>query len=85
MRLVNARKPASGTAAHASVTHTMLCAPPTQPSCRGGTFNVYWTGPPDGAVVLCLHGAGYTGLTWSLVATKLKHKWAGREGKSGPG
>jgi len=41
---------------------------------RGGTFNVYSTGPEDAPVVMCLHGAGYTGLTWSLVATRLKEK-----------
>lgn len=36
---------------------------------------MYSTGPEDAAVVMCLHGAGYTGLTWSLVATRLKEKW----------
>mmetsp|Transcript_17840 Transcript_17840/g.38383 ORF Transcript_17840/g.38383 Transcript_17840/m.38383 type:complete len:374 (+) Transcript_17840:102-1223(+) len=39
-----------------------------------GTFNVYTAGE-EGPVVLCLHGGGYTGLTWSLVAAKLKDKY----------
>ncbi|PNH04810.1 putative protein phosphatase methylesterase 1 [Tetrabaena socialis] len=38
---------------------------------RGGTVNVYLAGG-SGPVVLCVHGGGYTGLTWSLVAAKLK-------------
>jgi len=36
-----------------------------------GAFNVYSAGSA-GPVLLCLHGGGYTGLTWSLVAAKLK-------------
>lgn len=40
--------------------------------CRG-SFNVYSCGS-SGPVVLCIHGGGYTGLTWSLVAEKLKDK-----------
>jgi protein phosphatase methylesterase 1 len=28
----------------------------------------------SGAVVFCLHGGGYTGLTWSLVAKQLKQQ-----------
>eukprot|EP00775_Hariotina_reticulata_P011607 gene11607-11751_t len=42
-------------------------------SCRG-SFNVYLAGDA-GAVVFCLHGGGYTGLTWSLVAQQLKSKY----------
>jgi protein phosphatase methylesterase 1 len=39
---------------------------------RGITFNVYAAGPPDAAVTfLCLHGGGYTGATWALVARAL--------------
>ncbi|KAL6746134.1 Alpha/Beta hydrolase protein [Haematococcus lacustris] len=41
-----------------------------------GTFSVYCAGPATApAALLCLHGAGYTGLTWSLVAQRLKHKY----------
>lgn len=40
---------------------------------RGGTFNVYCAGS-SGPVVLAIHGAGYTGCTWSLVAANLKSK-----------
>ncbi|KAF6248317.1 Alpha/Beta hydrolase protein [Scenedesmus sp. NREL 46B-D3] len=36
-----------------------------------GLLQVYQAGC-SGAVVLCLHGGGYTGLTWSLVAKHLK-------------
>ncbi|KAF8069435.1 protein phosphatase methylesterase 1 [Scenedesmus sp. PABB004] len=39
-----------------------------------GSFNVYTAGG-EGAVVLCLHGGGYTGLTWSLVARQLKDRY----------
>ncbi|WIA30381.1 hypothetical protein OEZ86_000467 [Tetradesmus obliquus] len=39
-----------------------------------GSFNVYTAGS-SGAVVLCLHGGGYTGLTWSLVAKHLKDRY----------
>lgn len=41
---------------------------------RHGTFNVYSAGT-KGAVLFLLHGAGYTGLTWSLVAKSLKDKY----------
>ncbi|GFR43760.1 hypothetical protein Agub_g4872 [Astrephomene gubernaculifera] len=41
---------------------------------RGGTFNVYVAGD-SGPVVMCVHGGGYTGLTWSLVARRLKDKY----------
>jgi hypothetical protein len=40
--------------------------------CRG-TFTTYMAGS-SGAVVFCLHGGGYTGLTWSLVAKQLKQQ-----------
>ena len=40
---------------------------------RGGTWNVYMAGD-SGPVVFCVHGGGYSGLTWSLVAKKLKDK-----------
>jgi hypothetical protein len=40
--------------------------------CRG-TFTTYMAGTA-GAVVFCLHGGGYTGLTWSLVAQQLKQQ-----------
>ncbi|MEW5312924.1 MAG: hypothetical protein WDW38_004522 [Sanguina aurantia] len=39
-----------------------------------GSFNVYTAGD-KGAVLLCLHGGGYTGLTWSLVAKQLKDRY----------
>ncbi|GBF94379.1 phosphatase methylesterase [Raphidocelis subcapitata] len=39
-----------------------------------GSFAVYTAGS-TGAVVLCLHGGGYTGLTWSLVAQRLKDRY----------
>lgn len=38
---------------------------------RDGVFNVYTAGT-SGPVIFCLHGGGYTGLTWSLVAKNLK-------------
>lgn len=41
-------------------------------ACRG-TFTTYMAGS-SGAVVFCLHGGGYTGLTWSLVAKQLKQQ-----------
>ena len=28
-----------------------------------------------GPVIFCLHGAGYTGLTWSMLAARLKDRW----------
>ncbi len=31
-----------------------------------------YTAGASGPVVLCVHGGGYTGLTWSLMAHKLK-------------
>ncbi len=41
-------------------------------ACRGN-FTTYLAGD-HGAVVFCLHGGGYTGLTWSLVAKQLKQQ-----------
>lgn len=41
---------------------------------RSAKFHVYKAGQA-GAVVFCIHGGGYTGLTWSLVAKKLKDKY----------
>ncbi|EFJ40833.1 hypothetical protein VOLCADRAFT_77814 [Volvox carteri f. nagariensis] len=41
---------------------------------RGGTFNVYVAGT-EGPIVMCVHGGGYSGLTWSLVAKRLKDKY----------
>jgi hypothetical protein len=38
-----------------------------------GTFRVYTAGS-EGPVVFCIHGGGYTGLTWSLMAAHLKDK-----------
>lgn len=39
---------------------------------RGGEFRVYLSDPkPDGPLIVCLHGAGYTGLSWALVAAEL--------------
>lgn len=40
---------------------------------RGATFHVYTAGS-SGPVVLCLHGGGYTGLSWALIARRLKDK-----------
>lgn len=40
---------------------------------RRGSFTTYQAGSA-GAVVFCLHGGGYTGLTWSLVAKQLKQQ-----------
>lgn len=31
----------------------------------------YYRRGSEGAAILCLHGGGYSGLTWSLVARKL--------------
>jgi hypothetical protein len=39
-----------------------------------GLFNYYSSGKEGDPVVLFVHGGGYTGLTWSLVAKKLKNK-----------
>lgn len=39
---------------------------------RKASFNVFIAGKNKGPVVLCLHGGGYTGLTWALVAQQLK-------------
>lgn len=39
---------------------------------RGLTVNLYRSGKPGTPLLLCLHGAGYTGLTWALVAAQLK-------------
>ncbi|GMH32638.1 hypothetical protein BSKO_00472 [Bryopsis sp. KO-2023] len=41
---------------------------------RNGTFRVYTAGS-SGPVVLCLHGGGYTALTWSLAAQLLKDRY----------
>ncbi|KAL4854217.1 Protein phosphatase methylesterase 1 [Chlorella vulgaris] len=40
---------------------------------RQATFNVYTAGS-SGPVLLCLHGGGYTGLSWSLLAQQLKDR-----------
>ncbi|PRW60955.1 phosphatase methylesterase 1 [Chlorella sorokiniana] len=40
---------------------------------RGATFHVCTAGS-SGPVVLCLHGGGYTGLSWALIARRLKDK-----------
>lgn len=45
----------------------------THAHAHRGTFTTYMAGS-SGAVVYCLHGGGYTGLTWSLVATQLKQQ-----------
>lgn len=42
---------------------------------RGCTFNVYIAGH-QGPVLFCLHGAGYTGLTFALVAEELSKECA---------
>ena len=40
--------------------------------CMSGLFCVYEGGSPSASLVLCfLHGAGYSGLTWSLLAKEL--------------
>ena len=36
---------------------------------------VYMAGS-KGAVLFCLHGCGYTGLTWSLIAAAVKDRCA---------
>ncbi|BDA49543.1 Protein phosphatase methylesterase 1 [Coccomyxa sp. Obi] len=41
---------------------------------RGGTFRVYMAGS-KGAVIYCLHGCGYTGLTWALIAAAVKDRY----------
>jgi uncharacterized membrane protein YgcG len=46
---------------------------------RRGSFAVYTAGT-KGAAVFCIHGGGYTGLTWSLVAQSLKDRCAWRVG-----
>lgn len=53
----------------------VVITPPSRPPAfrRHGRFNVYTAGS-TGPVVLCIHGGGYTGLTWSLVAPLLKSK-----------
>lgn len=38
---------------------------------RQGTFRVYLAGT-QGPVIFCLHGGGYSGLTWALLAKQLK-------------
>jgi protein phosphatase methylesterase 1 len=47
--------------------------PPGVLSLSRGSFTTYQAGSA-GAVVFCLHGGGYTGLTWSLVAKQLKQQ-----------
>jgi len=39
---------------------------------RGGAFVVYSAGPPGAPVLLCCHGAGYTGMSWALLARHLR-------------
>eukprot|EP00983_Pelagomonas_calceolata_P053787 1143426-Pelagomonas_calceolata.AAC.10 len=57
-----------------STTFSALqCGPVFHQPCRKGHFNVYMAGN-SGPVVLCCHGGGYTGLSWSLVACQLKDK-----------
>eukprot|EP00232_Nephroselmis_pyriformis_P028452 CAMPEP_0182869002 /NCGR_PEP_ID=MMETSP0034_2-20130328/9658_1 /TAXON_ID=156128 /ORGANISM="Nephroselmis pyriformis, Strain CCMP717" /LENGTH=155 /DNA_ID=CAMNT_0025001437 /DNA_START=390 /DNA_END=854 /DNA_ORIENTATION=+ len=41
----------------------------------GDQFRLYEAGPAGAPVILCLHGGGYTGLTWGLVAQRLKDKY----------
>lgn len=41
---------------------------------RGARFTVYEAGIA-GPVVLCLHGGGYSGLTWALFAQRLRDRW----------
>ncbi|CAD7696439.1 unnamed protein product [Ostreobium quekettii] len=38
---------------------------------RDATFHIYTAGT-GGPLLLCLHGGGYTGLTWSLLAPRVK-------------
>lgn len=38
---------------------------------RHGVFRIYQAGT-EGPVVFCLHGGGYSGLTWALLAKQLK-------------
>ncbi|KAL6768151.1 PPE1 [Auxenochlorella protothecoides x Auxenochlorella symbiontica] len=35
-------------------------------------MNVYSAGPPDAPMLLCLHGGGYTGLSWGVLAAELR-------------
>lgn len=58
--------PASSLAPH-------LRLPPPSHLRSGDTFRLYLSGT-EGPVIYCLHGAGYTGLTWALVAFSLKEK-----------
>ena len=37
-------------------------------------FNLYTAGGDAGPLVLCVHGGGYTALTWALVAKRIKSK-----------
>lgn len=59
-------------------------------STRGCTFNVYLAGPrkpsPEGQtpVVFCLHGGGYSGLSFALVAEKLREECASSSGLNMP-
>eukprot|EP01025_Chloroclados_australasicus_P032633 TRINITY_DN3306_c0_g2_i1.p1 TRINITY_DN3306_c0_g2~~TRINITY_DN3306_c0_g2_i1.p1 ORF type:complete len:384 (-),score=35.81 TRINITY_DN3306_c0_g2_i1:81-1115(-) len=38
-----------------------------------GKFKIYCAGC-EGPVIYCVHGGGYTGLTWALLAQNLKHR-----------
>lgn len=48
---------------------------PDSSSCArsSGRFNVYEAGS-SGPVLLCIHGGGYTGMSWALFASKLKDR-----------
>lgn len=39
---------------------------------RNVSFNVYYAGN-QGPVLYCIHGGGYSGLTWAMLAAQLKH------------
>lgn len=39
---------------------------------RGLDMTVYSAGPPDAPLLLCLHGGGYTGLSWAVLAVELR-------------
>ena len=52
---------------------------------RRCTFNVYTAGPSEAPaegqkrpVIFCVHGGGYTGLSYALLAEGLKHECAPR-------
>lgn len=48
------------------------------------TFRVYYTPPPstasDGVVFVCVHGAGYSGLSWACFGKDLVQKGEGKAG-----